>query len=46
MFIKVEITGFMNIVGGIFDKGGAFTYEILKFIRKKTRKGMSGGSYF
>jgi hypothetical protein len=37
--------GFMNKVSGIFDKGGVFTYEILKFIRKKMRKGMSEGSY-
>jgi hypothetical protein len=41
----VEIAGFMNKVGGIFDKGGGFSYKGLKFINKKMSKGLGRGSY-
>jgi hypothetical protein len=35
----------MNEVDEIFGKGGIFSYENLKFVSKKMRKGMSQGSY-
>jgi hypothetical protein len=44
LIIKVEISSFVNEVGGIFNKGRGFSEKGLKLVSKVPGKGMSGSA--